>query len=487
MKNILFGAIPGLLCLAMVNIASPASATTYSKATKVGRAHGPSCGKWGFPDIKGKCWTCPAGYRHTNILLPPSHAKACKKRGRTLKRKGVKVGKSVLGICRKGWLSVKNGNCYRCPRGYRHNITKAGTQVGVCYRKLPSKYARAKAGGGSLVCSRGFFDLADGGSCWSCPANAPSRTLHGVKSAKACQSAACGVAGQRLCRITEHILPCRKGFLPNYLKNRCVPFNAGVAVCKATVSAVKAGKTVAGFTKVFSSSRSRTDKRRSKYRRKASRDALLRQVARDISRYDHVVPELKRIMALMTSKKRQVEALFDTSSFCSLSRRTVDARLAKLGLKPNFPRRRASLLEDGIFIRSAHAADDEHFYMAYQVGISGAVGLGLQLSLTFVTDFRGNGGRYLSVGPQLVTNASVDASPIGLYFFPKVKLDDFRGWGWGVGVSGGPPSKIVSAGLDVSFDEKFKKFQGFGLSGAIGLGAIPGDVSVSADHAWKLK
>jgi hypothetical protein len=66
-------------------------------------------------------------------------------------------------------------------------------------------------------------------------------------------------------------------------------------------------------------------------------------------------------------------------------------------------------------------------------------------------------------------------------------LDDFKGWGWGVGVSGGPPSKIVSGGVDVAFDEELKKFQGFGISGAIGLGVIPGDISVSADHAWKLK
>ncbi len=488
MKRSGFLGIPLVLIAAVLTFTIPAlAATTYTKATKVGRAHGPSCGKGGFPDITGKCWTCPKGYKHKNILLPPTHNKVCEKAGTTTKRKGIKVGKSILGVCKKGWVSLNNGNCYRCPKGYKHNPAKFGTATGVCYRKSPKKYSKANRVGGSLVCKRGFFDLAEGGTCWTCPANAPVRTLKSVKSAKACQSAACGRGGERLCKITENILPCRKGFLPNYLKNVCAPFDAGTAICKATVAAVKAGKTVAGFTKIFSSSKSRTKSGRDKYRNGGNRNALMQQITNDINRHKHVIPELKRIMTRMQARKKQVEALFDTNNFCSLSSAEIDRRLTRLGLKPSFPRRKASWLDDGILIRRAHAENHDRFYMGYQVGVSGAVGLGVQVSMLFVTDFRGNGGRYLAVGPQLVTNASVDVSPIGLQFFPKVSLDDFKGWGWGVGVSGGPPSKIVSAGVDVAFDEKFKDFQGFGLSGAIGLGVIPGDISVSAEHAWKMK
>ncbi len=478
----------GLMSIAaMVTAESAAAATTYAKAQKIGKAHGPGCGNNGFSDITGKCWTCPTGYSHHNILIPPTNAKACKKPGTRTNRKGTEVGKSVLGICKKGWVSLNNGRCYTCPSGYKHDVSKFGTVSGVCYKPSSDRYAKATASGGSLVCSKGFFSPQQGGTCWTCPSNAPTRTpLTPVTAANACQSAACGGAGERPCQITERILPCESGLFPDYFHNQCVKVSLQAEACKATVAALKAGKSVAGFANMIAASKSRTEEKREQVKSGSNRDALMSSITTQIERYKAMVPELNRVMALMKSKKSQLEALFDSDSFCILSNAEQEKRIAALGLKPGFMTQ-ASLPDGGFFFRSAHAGSDDHFYMGYQVGVSGSVGLGLDISLIFVTDFRGNGGKFIAVGPQLVSNVAVDASPIGLQFFPKVNLDDFKGWGWGIGISGGPPSKIVSAGIDVSYDETFKVFQGFGLNGAIGVGVIPGDIGVSATHAWQMK
>ena len=456
-------------CFGLLALSLPAAAVTYAEATKVGRAHAPDCAG-GFPDIKGECWVCPAGYRHDNILLPPTHDRVCKKEGGADRRKGDRVGSSVIGICKSGWLSTHDGGCYTCPKGYSHDITKFGNQTGVCYRDRPDSFSRASRKGGSLVCSSGFFDPIDGGSCWTCPASAPVRTASSVKSDKACQSRACGAQGDRPCLITERIPSCDRGLIEDFVNNRCVPLNAKAAVCVATVAALEAGKTVAGFADVFNVSKSRTNAERNKYQNKPDRDRLLAQVEREISRNAHVVPELKRVMAVMEAKRGQLEELFSPNSFCSLSVSQMNRRLAALGVMPNFPARKVA---------------GEHFFMGYQISVSGGVGIGAQVALLFVTDFRGDGGRYISVGPQIVSNVTIGVSPIGLQFFPKVDIGSFAGWGFGGGISGGPPSKAVSAGIDVSFDDRMV-FQGFGVSGAIGLGLIPGDLAVSAMHAWKM-
>ncbi|MGH7391473.1 MAG: hypothetical protein ACREM3_18735 [Candidatus Rokuibacteriota bacterium] len=472
-----------VLCSGL-STAIPAAAGTYARATKVGQAHGPGCAG-GFPDLTGQCWTCPAGYKHDNILLPPANPRVCKKEGGADRRAGKRIGSSVVGICGTGWLSTHDGGCYTCPAGYSHDLTKFGHQVGVCYRNRPDAFSRASRGGGNLLCTKGFFDPLDGGSCWTCPASAPVRTTSSVKSATACQSRACGAQGERPCLITERVPSCDRGLIEDFVNNRCVPVSARAAVCMATVSALKAGKTVAGFADALNLTRSRTTTAREKYRDKANHDQLLTQVEREIGRYAHVVPELKRVMAGASARRRQVEELFSPDSFCSLSLPQMNQRLAALGLVPSFPARGAGLPPAGWLIRSAHAAPEEHFFMGYQVGVAGAVGIGAQGALLFVTDFRGNGGRYAAVGPQLITNVAVGLSPIGVQFFPRVGIASFTGWSFGAGISGGPPSKAVGAGIDASFSDRMV-FQGFGISGSVGLGAIPGDLAIAATHSWKI-
>ena len=123
--------------------------------------------------------------------------------------------------------------------------------------------------------------------------------------------------------------------------------------------------------------------------------------------------------------------------------------------------------------------------MAYQLGVAAAVEFGLGAELTFVTDYRGSGGLYISLSPQYITNYSAGVA-FGVQFFPLANMSEFPGWGWGIGISGGPPSKAVGGGVNVAISQNFDKFQGFGFSASLGAGVIPGDIGISASHAWEL-
>ncbi len=124
------------------------------------------------------------------------------------------------------------------------------------------------------------------------------------------------------------------------------------------------------------------------------------------------------------------------------------------------------------------------FHMVYTLNAAGAAVLGFQTGFAVVTDYQGAVGVYVYLGPALISNVSLGDS-IGVQFYPQVTFDSFEGWGLGFGVSGGPPTKIFSGGVDVAFNEGIAP-KGLGISGAIGLGVLPGDMSATVTHAWKL-
>jgi hypothetical protein len=255
---------------------------------------------------------------------------------------------------------------------------------------------------------------------------------------------------------------------------------ARVQACKITVGAIRAGRALAGILQALPVAKSRRDSMQTRIQQDpAFRDQLQRQIAEHLKPYEFAIAEMKRIAAYLNNpgNRRAMESIFSPENFCQDSVAETDKKLIQLGLIPSFAAVRT------------RGAEDSHFYMGYQVTIGlGAVVAG-QIGISGVTDFRGNGGKYWFIGPGAVTNASVDLTG-QVSFFPKVALEDFSGWGWGIGVSGGPPSKIVSGAVDVSFNQTFpgfqgSQFQGFALGGGVGLGAIPGDVGVSYAHSWK--
>jgi hypothetical protein len=296
----------------------------------------------------------------------------------------------------------------------------------------------------------------------------------------------CGRKGGTPCKVWVRIPSCDQGLVEDFVNNRCVPFDAKVATCIGLLTAMHAGQAIPGLDALLPKARERQQPALQRLRNDpAFKDALMQKIAAAVAPFQAQVPEMKRISAFLNNARNQaaLDAIFSPQDFCRDSIATMDLKLAQLGLVPDFARGR---VRRAAYSRSEHdvLAQQGSFFMGYQATFGASAGLGAQVGVIGITDFRGNGGKYWFIGPALVSNlaAGIVAEVI---FFPQVTLTDFKGWGFGVGVTAGPPTKIVAGALDVMMDEKLTTVQGFGVGGGLGLGAIPADIGVSATHSWQ--
>jgi hypothetical protein len=250
---------------------------------------------------------------------------------------------------------------------------------------------------------------------------------------------------------------------------------ARILTCKATVSAMKAGKGVAEFMKkLVPQAKANQQQMLQKLKNDmAFQKNIKDKIAQGVNAHQYAIPELKRIQAWMDNpaNKSKLEAIFSTGNFCEDSIATMEAKIKQLGIAPHF-----ALIQ-------SRGGETPHFYMGYQVTVDGGVGLGVLGGFYGVTDFKGNGGKYVFLGAQGgIIYGFGGAGQVT--FFPKVDLASFDGPGWGVGGSLG---YVGTFNADVIFDEKFKKFQGFGVGGGGGAGPAKmfGDIAVSWDWSWK--
>jgi len=78
--------------------------------------------------------------------------------------------------------------------------------------------------------------------------------------------------------------------------------------------------------------------------------------------------EMDRLGALVAKDPKQITSFFKNPSFCTMANSDKQKRIAGFGLKPRVGFKRASLFDD-LFIRSAHAASGEHFFMTYDISV----------------------------------------------------------------------------------------------------------------------
>lgn len=80
--------------------------------------------------------------------------------------------------------------CYKCSSGWKHDPSKKVTTTGVCYKSAYTDYKSAsKIKSISLSCPSGqFYDPIHKGSCWQCPRDY-NRTAYPVTDNKACSKA----------------------------------------------------------------------------------------------------------------------------------------------------------------------------------------------------------------------------------------------------------------------------------------------------------
>jgi hypothetical protein len=455
--------------------ATVAVAQTYSSATKVGKVKGLSeigC-KGGFTDAKGACWKCPDGFKHDNIFLPPTDGKVCKDEGGRDSREGDKH-KKATGIgtdCPKGqWWSSHDGYCYSCPSGYNHDIAKFGNVKGVCWKDKSDKYSAADRMKGNVLCDQNAYpDPIDGGTCWTCPANAPTRNLTArIDSAKACVSAVCGKDGERPCLLTERIPSCNAGLVEDIINNKCVTEPVAFQFCKAQVETLKAGKVPPALQPIASQVTQKTNAV-TPVELKALKEKALNFVEANKS----AVPEIKRLYELMQSQKGRVDELFDANVICSPSKlKQMLLGPAKALVTPNY---------SGKFFLAQSLSASGGYYVGAQGGLTLAIGFGTISGVPTIKEV----GVFGWVGPQLITNAAVGIAR-GIQFYPVTELSGFEGWGWGMAASVGIPTlKVVSGGVDIAFGTTLLPV-GFGASIGVGAGLLPADASIAATHSWPL-
>lgn len=154
----------------------------FTRATKIGKALG-KCPSGSFFDIgTWSCYSCPAGFnRNARSVTSP---KACDK-AVTPKTSPAKFGGKVN--CPAGSIldGRNGGECWACPSGYGRTATAVDkwNACGMIGKKAVSAIFKGKA----CPAEGSFRDPRNGGECWSCPEDY-SRTGNAVTSAKACKT-----------------------------------------------------------------------------------------------------------------------------------------------------------------------------------------------------------------------------------------------------------------------------------------------------------
>lgn len=206
------------------------------------------------------------------------------------------------------------------------------------------------------------------------------------------------------------------------------------------------------------------------------------KTAQFVEAHKHLVPELKRIHQWLNNPQNQavVEDLFSADTLCKTTRAEIEAKLMKHGLRPNVP--------------GLASATENHFYIGFSKGVTAAVVGGIVAGRQIVTDFRGNTMGLLTVGPALVSNATLSATA-EVMFYPSTNREAFGGWSAGLGVSGGFPGVDIGAAVDFAFGPTpvtlftpgfVNEFQGFGLGPTVGVSVLPVDGTNSYAYTWQL-
>jgi len=147
---------------------------------------GPACNHGQFKDTKGYCWSCPKGYKVDKTKK--GSVPVCK--GLIdVKAKYHRKSRTLIHKCSPGTFFDPRGGgeCWSCPRGYKRSLSPV-TSPAACYlRKWTKTRATKHRKSKGLWCPKGmFFDLIDGGTCWSCPRGL-NRAANHVKSWDACK------------------------------------------------------------------------------------------------------------------------------------------------------------------------------------------------------------------------------------------------------------------------------------------------------------
>jgi hypothetical protein len=396
-----------------------------------------SCGKGKFANVGStKCYTCPSGYRH-NPAVKVNKTGVCYKPAYT-KHVGASLERSLSGLkCSAGFYDpIDGGSCWTCPNGYKRSVSSVKSAK-ACVKSRPAKYLKADfkqkkrasvdavaTGLKGIGCSRygktAFFDLIDGGSCWSCPGSNPVRTLYPVDSAQACASKNCGSEGGRPCYITERFPSCHKGLVEDPIKNQCVkPKNLACVAMVKTIAGINkairkanaAGSRlqdeaidkipgIKGLLRFIENQNTQVQKQLGKVTNRLDFSRVNNEFRTLVEQNGEVIQGVARAAETANRSKHALEALFtDPNMICAGNTDKIDRRLRDLGLA----RALKPQTKDPVFnisvgqllgIRDAHAVSSTS-QVTFDFNVSFPYnGLDWGFGMQYATDFRGKRGMY---------------------------------------------------------------------------------------------
>lgn len=214
----------------------------------------------------------------------------------------------------------------------------------------------------------------------------------------------------RPCQIVERFPSCNKGLAEDFVAHECVTEN--VARCLFAVRAIrffegesdsKSKKAAAAKNKSQSKQMPAFDSEPSGKSKLGSGNSAKTKKASEAYLKQHKVAALqvKAYAKSLSGKKDALTKAFTKDSFCSGMKAQQNAAFRKvIPKKLSLKLKKKAGLMDGLFIKSAHAATDENrFFMSYDIVHAAGAGIGYSIGLHFVTDYKGSGGAYFSMGP----------------------------------------------------------------------------------------
>lgn len=191
----------------------------------------------------GGCWTCPEGSSRTVFAI--NSTSACEIPPRTLVSPATYKRPNP---CPAGQFQdpIDGGTCWSCPTGTVRTLFPVNGNT-AC--EIPATSINSAASfRHTFPCPSGqIYDaLADGGSCWTCPAN-HNRSIWPITTDLACtidaglacdqglvdiggkcrEEGKCGGNNQRPCTLLERVPSCDPGFYEEFSISKCLPILPG--------------------------------------------------------------------------------------------------------------------------------------------------------------------------------------------------------------------------------------------------------------------
>lgn len=360
------------------------------------------------PRKGGECWKCPKSKPRRTAYAVTSD-KACA----TTKVFGEELDEATfvrkVKTCKDGAFfdPRKGGECWKCPSGYGRTIAFPVNGNKACSKETPDSYASAKLEN-QLGCPKGqFLDPRNGGECWKCPASHPHRTMAAVTSDKAC---------------TDNLL----GIVPVEANN----------VCKDLIRVLD--RALDEGPRMTAPLESLT---------RPILDPVIGTLQGELSKMSELVGDLEPLEAHVQKVGAPIMSRIE-----ALSGRFPDtAAIRKALLRPDLCSISPRDLESRL--KSLFGTPARQDFLAVTVGVTfthSVYKATAQLGLTFITDFDGKGGLFVSGKIGATTSEDPFSVSISAMLFPQARLDDF-------GLSP-TPAITASVAKGNAFNQLFDKF-----------------------------